>query len=384
MFPLLLIPYYLLVGAAGAIFISRQTTDTNKYKIIGFKSGLTLRKGQNLVETHGLKVKKHLPLINGCLCEVATDIGAYQSLAQDPMVEFIEDDYEGKIQVMPTLSLDIKKQGQEIPWGVKKIGAPSVWKDTGGQGVRVGIIDTGIDLSHPDLKENIKMTGWVLDCQNIIDDNGHGSHVAGIIAALDNDIGVIGVAPKVEIYAVKAFSKSGRGNISDVIEGLDWCVENKVQVINMSFGFKNSKALEKAIKEVYKRKIVLVAASGNSGGDNSVMYPARYPEVIAVTASNSDDKVAWFSSGGTEVDVMAPGAGILSTYKNGGYKSMSGTSMACPHVTAACALILSKSNLDPNGVKEVLLKSCKDMGYSKTKQGAGLIDVSKAVKDAKA
>ena len=384
MFPLLLIPYYLLVGAAGALLISQQTTDAPTYKIIGFKSGLALRKGQYLVETHGIKVKKHLPLINGCLCEVAADISAYQNLADDPMIEFIEDDSEGKIQVMPTLSLDIKKQGQETPWGVEKIGAPTVWKDIRGEGVRVGIIDTGIDLSHPDLNNNIKKTGWVLDCQNIIDDNGHGSHVAGTIAALDNEIGVVGVAPKVEIYAVKAFSKSGRGNISDVIEGLNWCVENKVKVINMSFGFKNNKALEKAIKEVYKRNIVLVAAAGNSGGNNSVMYPARYPEVIAVAASNSDDKVAWFSSGGTEVDMMAPGAGILSTYKNGGYKSMSGTSMACPHVTAACALILSKNNLDPKGVKEALIKTSKDMGYSKLKQGAGLIDISKAIKNVKA
>lgn len=163
-----------------------------------------------------------------------------------------------------------------------------------------------------------------------------------------------------------------------MIEGLNWCVENKVHVINMSFGFKNSKALEKAIKEVYKRNIVLVAASGNSGGNNSVMYPARYPEVIAVAASDSKDKVAWFSSGGAEVNVMAPGAGILSTYKDGGYKTMSGTSMACPHVTAACALILSKSNLDPKGVKDVLINTSKDMGHSKTKQGAGLIDVAKA------
>ncbi|NLZ54989.1 MAG: S8 family peptidase [Thermoanaerobacteraceae bacterium] len=379
MFPLLLIPYYLLVGAAGAIFLSQKISETPKYKIVGFKSDLTLRKGQTLVEEYGIKVKKRLPLINACLCEVDADAGVFQSLSDDPMIEFIENDYEGKIQVMPTLSLEIKKQGQEIPWGIKKVGAPSVWKDTMGKGVRVGIIDTGVDPNHPDLKDNVKMAGWVLDCQNIIDDNGHGSHVAGTIAALDNDIGVVGVAPKVEIYAVKAFTKSGRGNVSDVIEGLNWCVKNKVQVINMSFGFKDSKALEKAIKEVYKRNIVLVAAAGNSGGNNSVMYPAGYPEVIAVAASNSDDKVAWFSSGGEQVDVIAPGVGILSTYKNGGYKSMSGTSMACPHVTAACALILSKSNLDPKGVKEVLINTAKDLGHSKTKQGAGLIDVSKAI-----
>lgn len=379
MYPLLLIPYYLLIGAAGVIFLNQQTSKTPKYKIVGFKSDFALRKGQTMVEDYGIKVKKRLPLINACLCEVDADVDVFQSLAKDPVIEFIENDYEGKIQVMPTLSLEIKKQGQEIPWGIKRIGAPSVWKDTTGKGVRVGIIDTGVDPNHPDLKDNVKMAGWVLDCQNIIDDNGHGSHVAGTIAALDNDIGVVGVAPKVEIYAVKAFTKSGRGNVSDVIEGLNWCVKNKVQVINMSFGFKNSKALEKAIKEVYKRNIVLVAASGNSGGNNNVMYPAGYPEVIAVAASNSDDKVAWFSSGGPQVDVMAPGAGILSTYKNGGYKTMSGTSMACPHVTAACALILSKTNLDPKGVKQVLINTAKDFGHSKTKQGAGLIDISKAV-----
>lgn len=378
MYPLLLIPYYLLVGAAGAMLLNQHISKAPKYKIVGFKSDYTLRKGQTLVEDYGIKVKKRLPLINACLCEIE-DAGVFKSLAKDPVIEFIEDDYEGWIQVMPTLSLEIKKQGQEIPWGVKRIGAPSVWQDTTGKGVRVGIIDTGVDLDHPDLKDNVKMAGWVLDCQNIVDDNGHGSHVAGTIAALDNDIGVVGVAPKVQIYAVKAFTKSGRGNVSDVIEGLNWCVENKVQVINMSFGFKNSKALEKAIKEVYKRNIVMVAAAGNSGGNNNVMYPAGYPEVIAVAASNSDDKVAWFSSGGPQIDVMAPGAGILSTYKDGGYKTMSGTSMACPHVTAACALLLSKSKLDPKAVKQVIIDTARDLGHSKTKQGAGLIDISKAI-----
>jgi len=382
MYPLLLIPYYLLAGTVGAVLLNQEIKKAPKYKIVGFKSDVALRTGEILVKDHGIKVKKYLPLINACLCEIQ-DAEVVYSLANDPVIEFIEDDYEGKIQVMPSLSLEIKKQGQEIPWGVKRIGAPSVWKDTRGEAVRVGIIDTGVDLNHPDLKDNVKTAGWVLECQNIVDDNGHGSHVAGTIAALDNDIGVVGVAPKVEIYSVKAFTKSGRGNVSDVIEAINWCIEKKVQVINMSFGFKHSKALEKAIKEAYRRNIVLVAAAGNSGGNNSVMYPAGYPEVIAVAASNSDDKVAWFSSGGPQVDIMAPGAGILSTYKNGGYKTMSGTSMACPHVTAACALILSKANLTPEGVKQVLIKTARDLGYSKTKQGAGLLDVTQAIASVK-
>lgn len=209
MFPLLLIPYYFLVGATGAYIMSQQTNSPSKYKIVGFKSSLAMTKGRELIETHGIKVKKHLPLINACLCEVDNNARSiFKSLADDSMIEFIEDDYVGQIQVMPSLSIDIKKQGQEIPWGVRKIGAPSVWKDTRGEKIRVGIIDTGVDVSHPDLKGNIASAGWVLECQNIVDDNGHGSHVAGTIAALDNDIGVIGVAPKVQIYSVKAFLKA--------------------------------------------------------------------------------------------------------------------------------------------------------------------------------
>lgn len=380
MLPILVIPYCLnlILGVAAAHLLS-QMTNIKKYKIVGFKSDSNLRKSREIVELHGVKVKKFLPLANACLCEIDGDESSLKTLAEDPEVEFIEDDYVGQIQVVPTLSLYVQKYGQNIPWGVKRIEAPSVWRDVRGDGIRVGIIDTGIDLSHPDLKDNIKEAGGVLDCKNIIDDNGHGSHVAGTIAALDNNIGVVGVAPRVSLYPVKAFDRSGRGNISDVVDALNWCVEKKVQVVNMSFGFtKNSMALERAIREAYRHNIVLVAAAGNSGGDDSVMYPAKYPEVIAVAASNSDDKAAWFSSGGPEVDVIAPGSGIPSTYKDGGYKSMSGTSMASPHVTAACALILAKASMSPAKVREVLINNAKDLGLPKNKQGAGLVNVSKA------
>jgi subtilisin len=114
------------------------------------------------------------------------------------------------------------------------------------------------------------------------------------------------------------------------------------------------------------------------------MYPARYPEVIAVAASNSSNKVAWFSSGGPEVDVIAPGAHIPSTYKDGGYESMSGTSMASPHVTAAAALIVSKSSMRPGKVKEVLMDTAVNLGFDKSRQGAGLVNVLKATESIKA
>ena len=384
MLPLLLIPYILLIGLAGDQIIRYQSKSSKTYKIVGFKENVGMTMGQQIVEGHGVKVKKYLPLANACLCEVEDSATTYRSLTADSAIEFIEDDYEGWILGEPVISFDIKKAGQEIPWGVEKIGAPDVWKEADGRGVKVAVIDTGVDLEHPDLEANLAEAGWVLECQNIVDDNGHGTHVAGTIAAVDNDIGVVGVAPKATIYAVKAFNKSGRGNISNVIDALNWCVERNVQVINMSFGFKNnSKALQRAIKEAYSRNIVLVAASGNSGGSNSVLYPAKYPEVIAVGASNSNDKAAWFSSGGVEVDLIAPGAGIMSTYKDGGYESMSGTSMAAPHVTGAAALLLSAVKLTPAQVRQALTETATDLGIAKNKQGAGLLNVKKALARAK-
>lgn len=380
MLPLLLVPYYLMLGLIEAHVGNQIKTNFSKYKIVGFNSGLSVSETQEVLETYSLKVKKNLPLINACLCEIQDDGATLRSLAQDDTIEFIEDDYEGSLQVMPALPFYITQISQEIPWGVQKIGAPGVWNETRGRGVRVGIIDSGVDITHPDLKDNIKEVGTVLGSEIVTDEKGHGTHVAGTIAALDNNIGVVGAAPNVEIYAVKAFNKSGSGNISSVVEAIDWCIERRVHVINMSFGFfNNSKALEKAIQEAYRHKITLVAASGNFMLNNIVMYPAKYPEVIAVAASNSNDGVAWFSSGGPEVDVMAPGTGILSTYKGGGYKTDSGTSMAAPHVTGTVALILSKTRLSPAGVKEVLKTSAKDLGYSKVKQGSGLVNVPEAL-----
>jgi len=379
-----LVPFVLLIGLAGDQIIRYNAQSKKTYKIVGFKDDVAMTLGQKLVEDHGIKVKKYLPLANACLCEVDNDVTTYRSLAAESAIEFIEDDYEGWVLGEPIISFEIKKTRQEIPWGVEKVGAPDIWKEADGKGVKVAVIDTGVDVSHPDLEANLAEAGWVLECQNIVDDNGHGTHVAGTIAAVDNDIGVVGVAPKATIYAVKAFNKSGRGNISNVIDAINWCIERNVQVINMSFGFKNnSKALERAIKEAYNRNIVLVAASGNSGGGNSVLYPAKYPEVIAVGASNSNDKAAWFSSGGEEVALIAPGAGIMSTYKDGGYESMSGTSMAAPHVSGAAALLLSTRKLTPVQVRQVLTETAIDLGLPKNKQGAGLLDVRKALVRAK-
>lgn len=372
--------YYILIGIGTAQLLAKQKAEANRYKIVGFKEEMTTSQRQDILEHHGIKIKKHLPIANACLCEINTSKSKLQSLAADSEVEFIEDDFRVRIQVLPTLSLPYKTLAQDIPWGIKKIGANKVWDQMKGEGIKVGIIDTGIDRNHPDLKANIREAGGVMDSQKTDDDNGHGTHVAGTIAALDNRIGVVGVAPKVGIYSVKAFDAKGKGQVSNIIDGLNWCVEQKVHVINMSFGFNmKSKALQRAIKQVHKHNIVMVAAAGNSGGNNSVLYPAKYPEVIAVAASDSKNKAASFSSSGPEVNIIAPGVDVLSTYTDGSYKYLNGTSMACPHVVGAIALLLSSKKIDLDNISTTILDTAEDLGLPKEKQGSGLVNVQKAV-----
>jgi len=362
----------------------QQKIRQSKYKIIGFKDKITAVESEGILTNHGIKIKKHLPLANACLCLVDEISAGFKSLIAEDNIEFIEDDYVAKIQVLPSTTESLKIKSQSIPWGVSKIEAPSVWKRSQGEGIKVGIIDTGISEQHPDLKDNIKEAYCVIDGTKADDDNGHGTHVAGTIAALNNNIGVVGVAPKVDIYSVKAFDKKGRGTVSDIIDALNWCVENKVHVINMSFGFgANSRALERAIRAAHKHNIIMVAAAGNSGGSDSVLYPAKYPEVIAVAASDNEDKAADFSSSGPEVNIIAPGVDIPSTYVNQDYKNLSGTSMACPHVAGACALLMSISGTNADSVKKLILSTARDIGLPEEIQGVGLVDVSAAVSNIK-
>jgi len=231
-----------------------------------------------------------------------------------------------------------------LPWGVDRIDADLVQGTTTGDPIKVAIVDTGIDVKHPDLKDNLKggvsTIGYTTSYN---DDNGHGTHVAGIVAALNNDIGVVGVAPEANLYAVKVLDRRGSGYLSDVIEGLDWAVANGMQVVNMSLGTSAyNKSFEDAVKKVNAAGITQVAAAGNSGpGDNTVTYPAKFTEVIAVSATDKFDTIASWSSRGPEIDLAAPGVSIYSTYKGSTYKTLSGTSMAAPHVTGAAALVLT-------------------------------------------
>ncbi len=228
---------------------------------------------------------------------------------------------------------------ETVPAGVAQIKAPVAWDCSRGKAIKVAVLDTGIDYNHPDLKPNYKFgVSFVPGESTAMDYNSHGTHCAGTIAAAINGAGVVGVAPAAYLYAVKVLSRTGSGNWSWLIAGIDWCINKKgVKVLSMSLGGGGApSALEAMCNLAWSKGALLVAAAGNSGGP--VGEPAKYKSVIAVSAIDSANLIAGFSSRGPEVELCAPGVNVLSTIPGGGYGTKSGTSMACPHVSGAAAL----------------------------------------------
>ncbi len=270
---------------------------------------------------------------------------------------------------------------KEIPWGVKRVNAAGAWNTTAGQGVKVAIVDTGMDFTHPDLAPNYK-GGWnaIVSTASPMDDQGHGTHVSGTIGAVRDSNGVVGVAPKADLYAVKVLDKNGSGQYSWVVAGIEWAVMNGMNVINMSLGGgSGTEALKQIMIKSKEMGVAVVCAAGNDSGP--VNYPAKYPEAIAVSASDSADKLASFSSRGPEVVVIAPGVNVYSTRKGGGYTTMSGTSMACPHTAGLAALAVGAGAKGSDAVRAALKAAATPLpGLKPTDQGAGLVDAAKLVK----
>lgn len=366
-----------------AVVAPNGTTATERDRVI-----VTLRSdaAQDRIEqlssvSSAIDLVGELPSTDALVVEV--DPGAKDALAQDPDVVRIEKD--------PVVTIQRRAPAPETtPWGVSRVNAPAAWPTSRGAGVKVAVIDTGIDLAHPDLTANLR-TGinLVRPGRTPDDDNGHGTHVAGIIGAVSNSIGVVGIAPNVELYPVKVLNSRGVGYLSDIIAGIDWAVANRMDVINLSLGTsEHIQSMQDAIRRADQAGTVVVAASGNSGG--AVMYPAAYDEVIAVGMTNEDNEVERASSRGPQLDLVAPGDDIYSTYKGQRYREMTGTSMAAPHVVGAAALLEAvPARCDRNGdgrcnraeVQARLQATATDIlnvGYDTT-SGYGLVNAQRAV-----
>lgn len=272
-------------------------------------------------------------------------------------------------------------------WAMPRLRLPEAWDASTGADVTVAVIDTGVDVEHPDLAgqllPGVNVIGSAVD-PDVQDGHGHGTHVSGTIAAVtDNSLGVAGVAPDAAILPVKVLSDTGSGWSSDVAEGIVYAADHGARVLNLSLaGGSNNSVLEQAVNYARAQGVVVVAAGGNSGAtSNAPAYPAALPGVIAVAATDATDHNAAFSNTGRYIDVAAPGVAIRSTLPGESYGNLSGTSMAAPHVAGTAALLLAR--MDQHGsvdvddpVLELLIRTATDVGAPgwDDATGYGLID----------
>ena len=285
-------------------------------------------------------------------------------------------------------------EADEAQWGVKRVNAPAAWPTNQGNGVKVAIIDTGIDPTVPDLKNRVAGGYNAIDeKQPWVDDHFHGTHCAGIVAAELDGKGVVGVAPKAMLYAVKVLTKEGSGDMFGIMRGIQWAGENGMQVANMSLGAPQAMDLiQYALQSAVGQGVTFACAAGNDA--KAVNWPAAYPECIAVSAlcppgvtnaklcPSTAEGIATFSSRGSQVAFIAPGVLIPSTVPTSNdptnVHAYSGTSMATPHVSGLAALAVARGAQGPDAVRAALTAAASPLpGLSASEQGAGLIDAAK-------
>ena len=239
----------------------------------------------------------------------------------------------------------VSAYSQTFDWGLKQLNIPNVWTKTKGAGVTIGVIDTGMPY-HNDIGDNAIAGESFIPGEDIEDLQGHQTHCVGIISAMDNGFGMVGVAPQATCLCVKGLSNSGSGTYGGLISSLQYCLDKKVDLVSMSLGGPNPSAeMEQMIDKLIQANIPVICAAGNSG-NAGVGYPGGYTNTIAVGAYDEYGRVAGFSSKGPEVDFAKPGVAIYSTYLNNSYSRMSGTSMATPFMAGVVALLLSKWKSD--------------------------------------
>lgn len=410
----------LMVAAvfSSVIGLSQAASSTNERPqrinvLIGFRQ-TPGRNEQALVRSHGGTVKYSYHLVPAIAASIPEP--AVKALLSNPRVTSVEPD--GMVY-----AVDIELENS---WGVKRIGSGTV-HDSGnrGTGVKVAIIDSGVDYTHPDLNDNFDPSNLGHDFVDTdtdpMDVYGHGTHVAGTACAEDNNngiddetgkFGVVGVAPECALYSLRVLNADGAGYWSDIIAAMQWAVDNNLQVANLSLGSSRDPGgtVKAAFDNAEAMGLLIVAAAGNdgkpSGRGNNVIYPAKYDSVVAVAATDSNDQRASWSSTGDQVELAAPGVSVYSAWNDNTspydpqpvchseedttacYKYGSGTSMASPHVAGAGALVIATGISDTNGdsrindeVRQVLDATADDLGDTgrDPHYGFGLVNAAAAV-----
>lgn len=308
--------------------------------VVDFKAGVNV---DDVIKAKGLLKKFQIHDSNTYVIEGPGQSAKalLKQFENDPNVNYAELDRIAQIQWTPN---DPSFSSQ---WGPKKVQAESAWNYTiGSSSVLIAVVDTGVDLDHPDLASKVRTDidyDYVNNDSTAQDDNGHGTHVAGIAAAAtNNSTGIAGMCPNCQILPVKVLNAAGSGSYSAIASGIRWAADKGAKVINLSLGGTASDStMSSAVTYADGKGSLVIAAAGNNG--NSVaFYPAAYTAAVAVAATDSSDYRASFSNYGSYVDVAAPGVSIYSTYWNNTYKSLNGTSMAAPHVSGLAGLLFSQ------------------------------------------
>ncbi len=377
--------------------------------LVGFKAGTSADEKKALHELLGGQVIAEIPHVGVQVLRFRDEdalsvVSAYQARES---VAFAEPDYLVSIfgapdEIQPTVGgAGVRSPGFDdtlgilkIPndpyytqqWHHEQIDSARAWDFSLASGVTVAIVDTGVNCGHSDLSGNcVAGYDFVNNDNDPNDDHGHGTHVAGISAALtDNGIGIAATGWAARVMPMKALDRTGNGSHSAIANSIVWAVDHGADVINMSLGgFFTSSTLSQATVYAINRGVTLVAASGNQNTSNPT-YPAAYPNVIGVAATTQADRRASFSNYGSYVDVAAPGVAILSTVRDGGYQAWSGTSMASPVVAGVVALLVGQNpSRSPATIETILEQTADDLGdpgYDHM-YGWGRINAGRALQD---
>ena len=350
----------ILLGFFSSVCLTYGDDEVDIEIIVGFKG----QPDAEMIRQYGGEVHYIYSTISAVFASI--NKRAMKSLKEDHRISYVDENN------------DVRALGQTLPWGISHIKAPQAWTKTTGDGVKIAILDTGVG-PHQDV---IVYGGYdfVNNDNDPSDDNGHGTHVAGTVAAVFNSFGVVGVAPTARIYSVKVLDKNATGKLDWILKGIEWAVNNDMQIISMSWNTSDSQSLHDYMDMSYDRGLLLVAASGNL--NNKVAYPAAYDSIIAVAAIYNNNIRYDFSGVGEEVELSAPGVGINSTWSGNSYALKSGTSMATAHVSGVSALVWSKNpRLTNTEVRQILQSSALDLDQTGRDiyYGYGLVDAYSAL-----